>query len=149
MSLMACGSQLHVVTLYVDTTQISPDSIDTNAHFGQPAGIANKDFTTHVRKRDIVIWQGLSTTDTLDMVTITSIKHYSGDYLIDKKVANNGQGVAITNRAKKMNNKQFIRKKIVARPTRKQPFPKEKYILNFSVTNKGTFQIDPVIKGNQ
>ena len=157
MSLMACSSQLHVVTLYVDTTQIDQDNIDANAHFGQRVGIANKDFTTDVRKRDIVIWQGVSTSDTLHMVTITSIKHESGDYLIDQRVAKTNranQRVAKTNRAKKMNNKQFIRKKIVARPSREQPFAKEKYTLKFTVFNNktkrnGTFQIDPVIKGHQ
>ncbi len=48
--LTACRSQLHVVTVYVDTTQIDQSSIDQYVTFGQPAGIANKEFITNVRK---------------------------------------------------------------------------------------------------
>ena len=143
MSFMACKNQMHVVTLYVDTTQIDQSSIDQNVSFGQPAGIANEDFITNVRKGDLVIWQGLSTSDKSHMVTISSIKHESGDYLIDQKVAK-------TNRAKKMNIKQFFRK-IGAKPTREQPYAEEKYSLKFKISNKpdlDPFEIDPKIRSH-
>ena len=143
MSLMACKNQMHVVTLYVDTSQIDQSSIAQHVSFGQPAGIANKDFITNVRKGDLVIWQGLSTSDKSHLVTISSIKHESGDYLINQRVAN-------TNRAKKMNYKQFFRK-IGARPNKEQPYAEEKYSLKFKVTNKpdlGPFEIDPKIRSH-
>ncbi len=143
MSLMACSSQLHVVTLYVNTTQIDQSNIAQHASFGQPAGIANEDFITNVRKRDKIIWQGLSTSDTSHKVTISSIKHESGDFLI-------GQIPAISNRAKKMNYNKFIRK-IIAKPTREQAFAEEKYSLKFEVSNKielGPFEIDPKIRSH-
>ncbi len=142
-SLMSCRGQLHVVTLYVETTQIDQTSIAQHASFGQPVGIANEDFITNVRKGDLVIWQGLSTSDTTHMVTIESIKHESGDFLINQKVTN-------TNRAKKMNYKKFFRK-IVARPTRDQPYAQEKYSLKFKVSNKpdlDPFKIDPKIRSH-
>ncbi len=143
MSLMACSSQLHVVTLYVDTTQIDQSNIAQHVSFGQPAGIANEDFITNVRKRDIVIWQGLSTSDKSHMVTISSIKHESGDFLISQMVTK-------SNRGKNMNYKKFFRK-IIAKPTREQPYAEEKYSLKFEVSNKpdlGPFEIDPKIRSH-
>lgn len=143
MCLMACSSQLHVVTLYVDTTQIDQSNIAQNASFGQPLGIANEDFITNVRKRDKIIWQGLSTSDKSHKVTISSIKHESGDFLL-------GQIPAISKRAKKMNYNKFIRK-IIAKPGREQAYAEEKYSLKFEVSNKpelGPFEIDPKIRSH-
>lgn len=143
MSLMACGSQLHVVTLYVDTTQIDQGSIAQHVSFGQPSGIANEDFITNVRKGDIVIWQGLSTSDKSHMITISSIMHESGDYLI-------GQKDPKSNRVNKMNYQNFSRK-IGARPGREQPYAEEKYSIQFKVSNKpdlGQFKIDPKIRSH-
>ena len=142
MSLMACGSQLHVVTLYVDTAQIDQNTIDANAHFGQRAGIANSDFTTHVRKRDRVIWLGVSTSNPSDSVNITSIVHVSGEKLFERKplkrmVLKSGFG-----------NNRIVVGTIKIGPGKQKQYIQEKYSLNFSVTNKGTFQIDPVIKGH-
>ncbi len=140
MSLMACSSQLHVVTLYVDTTQIDQSNIAPHVSFGQPAGIANEDFITNVRKRDIVIWQGLSTSDTSHKVIISSIKHESGDFLISQ----------MPTKSKKLNYNKFFRK-IIAKPTREQPYAEEKYSLKFEVSNKpdlGQFEIDPKIRSH-
>lgn len=143
MSLMACNSQLHVVTLYVDTTQIDESSIAQHVSFGQPAGIANEDFITNVRKGDLVIWQGLSTSNTSHKVTISSIKHESGAFILKEKPAK-------TKRALKMNYIQLIRK-IAAKPTREQPYAEEKYSLIFKVSNKPDLDplaIDPKIRSH-
>jgi len=146
MSLMACGSQLHVVTLYVDTTQIDSTSIDQHASFGQPVGIANEDFTTVVRKGDKIIWWGQSISNPEHIVKITSIEHKDGEKIFKPKpfrvIKRKGDPVYIKG------SDELVRGKVRLGPGKEEAYIEEKYNLYFSVTNKGTFQIDPVIKGH-
>jgi hypothetical protein len=145
-SLMSCRGQLHVVTLYVDTAQIDQTSIDQHASFGQPAGIANKDFTTHVRKRDRIIWDAVSISNPSDEVKITAINHISGERIFERKMFYTGSDVdKIVAGANKI-----VAGKIKKRPNNKMAYIIEKYGLEFSVSNKdGIFKIDPVLKGHQ
>lgn len=139
MSFMACKNQMHVVTLYVKTAEIEQNSIEANANFDQPLGIANRDFITNVRRGDLIIWQGQSTSNPEHSVNITSIEHVSGDKIIGQKSV----------KTKMMNNKQVFRK-IDARPGREKVYLEEKYNLKFTVSNKeGIFIIDPKIRSHQ
>ena len=81
---------MHVVTLYVDTANITKNSIDEYANFNQPKGISNEDFTIHVRKGDLVIWNALSISDEPVEVNITAIIDEPGprDDDPDKKYVN-------------------------------------------------------------
>ena len=140
MSLMAC-SQLHVVTLYVDTTQIDQTSIDQHASFGQRSGIANKYFTTNVKKGDRIIWQGVSISNPLDTVKITSIDHVSGARIYAPKSLKRRKGGIVIR-----GTDEIVAGTIKIGPGNLEQYIEEKYSVEFTVTNKGTFQIDPVIK---
>jgi len=159
-SLMSCG-QLHVVTLYVDTTQIDQSSIDQHASFGQPAGISNQDFKTNVRKGDRIIWQGVSINNPSDTVKITSINYVSGAAIIGPKTSKKSRSrlssttgtssttviAPITNPPKiKIGSDEVVIGKIKMKPGNLKQYIEEKYSIDFTVTNKGTFQIDPVMR---
>ena len=135
---MACG-QLHVVTLYVDTAQIEQNSIEEHANFDQPKGIANKDFTTYVRKGDLVIWNAVSISDEPVEVNITSI--------IDEPGADD-QNIKYVNFFDRITLKpdpDKTKKGTVDRTIKKgKPGDVQKYSLYFTVKGKdGTFAIDP------
>lgn len=135
------SNSIHVITLYVNTTDIEKPDIDSYADFGQ-TGISNEDYTTYVRKGDIVIWQGVSSTDPLDTVNITSINHHSGAKFFGKNMLKGNGGnpevvVGVIGKESEMIDGTL--------------FKQEKYTLKFTVYNNGakrngTFQIDPVLK---
>jgi hypothetical protein len=126
---------LHVVTLYVDTTQIDQSSIDQHASFGQPAGISNQDFKTNVRKGDRIIWQGVSISNPSDEVKITAIDHVSGAIIYAQKSLKGRKG-----------SDELVVGTVKIGPGKLEQYIEEKYSLDFTVTNKGTFQIDPVMR---
>jgi hypothetical protein len=145
MSLMACG-QLHVVTLYVDTTNITYDSIDKYANFDQPKGIANKDFTTHVRKGDRIIWEAVSISDPPEEVQIDSIYHISGERIFESKLS---KVYPKSFRTKPVFVKELFAGAIQMKPkpSRQGAYILEKYGIEFTVAKKeGPFTIDPVLK---
>jgi len=137
------SSNVHVVTLYVNTTDIKKPNIADYADFNQNETIPNEEYTTHVKKGDIVIWNGVSTTNVLDTVNITQINHQGGARYFGKNVLNGNKDVpevvvGFVTKFPEMEN---------------DTYPGEKYILKFTVSNNGkkrngTFQIDPVIKGH-
>ena len=149
--------QIHTITLYVNTTDIvKTESIKKNgkvtnpglrkyADFRQPYYITNEDFTTTVKKGDIVIWNGISTTDTLDVVNITSINHHGGASFFGRNVLKGNQDVpeavvGFITKGPEMEDDKLL--------------DTEEYVLYFTVFNKGKkrnglFHIDPVIKGHQ
>jgi len=147
MSLMACSSQLHVVTLYVDTTQIDQTNIEQYASFGQPAGIANKDFITHVRKGDQIIWDAVSISNPSDEVKITAINHISGERIFERKLR---KGQPQSGTKKQGFVKELISGAIEMKPDRLKAYIEEKYGIEFTVANKeGPFKIDPVIRSHR
>jgi hypothetical protein len=147
-SLMACKNQIHVVTLYVDTTNITQATVDLHANFNQPQGISNEDFTTHVRKGDLIIWKGKSISNPDDIVKITAIDHDKGKEIIQPKpfkyIKIKGGLVPI------QGSDELVRGKVALGPGRKEAYINEKYILEFTVSNKeGTFTIDPEVQGHK
>ncbi len=130
------SNQIHVITLYVNTTDIQKPNIGDYANFRQSSDISNEDYTTHVRKGDIVIWRGVSTTDSLDVVNITSINHHGGPKLFDKNVLKGNGG-----------DNEVVVGVITKGPVEE----KEKYVLHFTVKRNGEpqihpFKIDPKIR---
>ncbi len=147
-SFIACNNQLHVVTLYVDTDQINSTSIDDHASFGQPAGLANKDYITHVRKGDLIIWQGQSISNPDHIVKITSIEHEEGKRIIERKPFRAIRGV--DGLVSKKGSDELVRGKVVLGPGKGEAYIKEKYILKFTMSNNvDTLIIDPGVQGHQ
>jgi len=149
-SLMACKNQLHVVTLYVNTKDITKGNENEHANFDQPVGIENKNFITNVRKGERIIWQGQSISDTTHIVKITSIeiKPEEGEEIFKLKPFNtrkvNGDPVGIPG------SDELIRAKVTLGPGRDSAYIIQKYKLEFTISNKGgTFTIDPEVKGHQ
>lgn len=136
--------QIHTITLYVNTTDIvKTDSVEKNgivvkpglrkyADFRQPYYITNEEFTIDVRKGDIVIWNGVSTTDTLDVVNITQINHQGGASLFGKNVLKGNQDepeavVGFITKGPEIENDILL--------------DTEKYVLHFTVKRNGESRI--------
>jgi len=148
-SFIGCKNQLHVVTLYVDTTaNITNENVNDHVHFGQPTGITNKDYTTLVRKGDLIIWRGQSTRNPDHIVKITSIEHKEDKEIFELKPFKprkvNGDPVNI------MRSDELVRGKVTLGPGKGEAYIKEEYILRFTVSGKGEiFKIDPEVQGHK
>lgn len=143
------SNNIHVITLYVNTAEINNGNIDKYANFGQSDTISNMDYTTHVRKGDIVIWKGVSVNDPLDIVNISSINHHGGPKLFNKNVLNGNGG-----------DDQGANEVVIGVVTKGPETndgtsrDKEKYVLHFKVKRNGkppvqSHKIDPYIKVSQ
>lgn len=77
------AQETHTVTLYVDTDNITKNTIAENANFGQNVGTTNEDFTIEVNKGDNIEWVGVSTSDTGE-VHIKKIKYKKGNKLLQR-----------------------------------------------------------------
>lgn len=141
LSLMAvvplAGQEVHTITLFVNTAELSPQNTETQCNFGQPEGTSNEDFTIQVRLGDIIVWKGVSTNAPgTDLVSITAINHEGGVNVFGKNVLNgNGQ------------EPEMVTGIIV----QGAPGDEEKYKVSFKVFNNGTqrngtFHIDPKIQ---
>jgi hypothetical protein len=167
MSLMACkdntapqlrGSELpiniyssnvHVITLYVKTAEINNTNINETANFGQVDSVSNKEYTTHVRKGDIVIWKGVSVSDPLDIVNISKINHQGGPRLFNKNLLQ-GNGPDDTGA------NEVVVGVVTKGPEMKDGIKhdNEQYVLHFKVKRNGeqqvqSYKIDPYIKVSQ
>jgi len=143
------SNNIHVVTLYVNTAEINNGNVNEYANFGQPDTVSNEDYTTHVRKGDIVIWKGVSVTDPLDIVNIASINHEGGPRLFNKNLLKGNGGddeganevvIGVVTKGPEMKGGTSL--------------DKEKYVLHFKVKRNGEPQIhndkiDPYIKVSQ
>lgn len=136
--LMSCKNQMHVITLYVYTDKIEQDNIDVYANFDQPEGIANKDFTTYVRRGDLVIWNAVSISKEPVEVNIIAIIDEPGprDDDPDKKYVN------LFDRDTLLPDKIKTRT-VIGTLKNGKPGDIQKYKLHFTVKDKGTFIIDP------
>ncbi|WP_297765241.1 hypothetical protein [uncultured Muriicola sp.] len=143
------SNNIHVITLYVNTAEINNGNIDEYANFGQPDSISNEDYITHVRKGDIVIWKGVSVTDPLDIVNISSINHQGGPKLFNKNLlkGNGGDDEGAN---------EVVIGVVTKGPEMKDgiSLDKEKYVLHFKVKRNGKpqvqpYKIDPYIKVSQ
>ena len=128
-----------IVTLNVDTSQISVQNVDSNSNFGQGPGISNEDFLTRVNAGDTVIWQGVSSVTPSDTVNIININHSGGSSVFSHdNLPGNGLHPEKVSGAVRNNAKGET----------------EKYTIQFNVFNNGTrrpgvFSIDPKIQVNQ
>lgn len=83
-----------VITLNVNTAEITRSTINKNSNFGQDPEISNEDFTVEVSLGETIVWQGVSTSSEDDVVQIISIQHESGTRLFNKNRINGSEGVA-------------------------------------------------------
>ena len=134
------AQEIHTIILSVDTGKIVKQRVDDHANFGQATGISNRDLTIHVRKGDIVVWRGVSSSaPNTDIVSISSINHEGGKNVFNKNILKgNGDTAEI----------------VTATVVNGIPGDEQKYKVSFKVivngTKKnGTFHIDPKIIVNQ
>jgi hypothetical protein len=65
----------HVITLYVNTSDIQNPNLNDYCDFGQDEGISNEDYTIEVSVGDTIVWVGQSNSNDNDQVLIESINH--------------------------------------------------------------------------
>lgn len=65
----------HVITLYVNTSDIQNPNLNDYCNFGQDEGISNEDYTIEVSVGDTIVWVGQSNSNDTDQVLIESINH--------------------------------------------------------------------------
>ncbi len=70
---VVCDSTVHLIKLHMNTNE-DKNSFEY-ANFGQKPSISNEEFTTKVKRGDIVIWQGVSEGNSADVVNIKLIKY--------------------------------------------------------------------------
>lgn len=124
--------ETHVITLYVNTTEITRSTIDENADFGQQDGSSNEDYTIEVFMGDTVQWVGESSSDDADKVEIVQINYQSGERFFNSNVLNGSNGV------------------VTGTITQGRAGRDQKYNIKFRITRNGQrvneiFQIDPKI----
>jgi len=141
-SINSCGQsqEKRIITLYVDTGQITNNKVNEFSNFGQKDGSSNEDYTTNVNVGDIVVWKGVSTSSENDVVNIVSIQHENGNDVFSKnRLPGNGGDPEI----------------VVGLVLSLAPQGMEyKYKIAFTIMNNGvkrngTFHIDPKIRVDQ
>lgn len=119
------------ITLSVDTSKITPQSIDEFANFGQPDSIPNKDFTYEVEKGERIKWKGKDLSSDSLTIKIDEIRYESGTQLFRNK-----------NHKRPFWRRSTIRRKV----SRGGGGESEKYMIKFSFeknSQKFEFEIDP------
>lgn len=139
------AQQTHVITLKVNTAQVTKDNIATTCSFEyqspngsliQSTGGSLEEFTIKVKVGDIVIWKGIPTSAAADRVDINAINHEGGKNVFDKnKLSGNGQQPEV----------------VIGTVVTGAPGDVDKYKISFKVFNggtkrNGTFHIDPKIQ---
>lgn len=130
---LVSAQQTRVVTLSVDTENISSQNIATTSNFGQTDGSTNEDYTVLVQVGDTIVWQGLSSSNaTNHIVNVTQINHVGGARLFDRNVLNGDGGTP---------------ERVIGIISEGRSGDEKKYNIKFRLSNKpGTFIIDPKIK---
>ncbi len=136
----AQAPETHIITLHVNTTDITKRNVNDFADFGQPEGVSNENYTINVRKGDVIIWKGVSSSaPETDLVSIKSINHEGGVNVFGQNVINgDGEMPEVVTGTVILGN----------------PGDEDKYKISFKVfvngvQKNGTFHIDPKIKINQ
>jgi hypothetical protein len=131
------GQEVHTITLFVNTAEVTSQNTATQCSFGQEEGVSNEDYTIDAKVGDIIVWKGVSTNaPEADMVSIKSINHEGGVNIFGKNVLRgNGQDPEI----------------VTAVVVQGAPGDVDKYKVSFRVFNdgskrNGTFHIDPKIR---
>jgi len=128
-----------IITLNVNTGEVTNSNTDSSCNFGQPSDLSNRDFTTEAHAGDIIIWKGVSSNDPVnDVVQIKAINYEGGVNVFNRNTlrpkSNTSPNVVTAT----------IRQDVVAGN-------EEKYRVDFKVLNNGTkrngtFHIDPKIQ---
>ena len=122
------------IILTVDTSNINQQNMDATCSFGQPKGVSNEDFTTHVKLGDNITWLGKSSSspDT-DKVKIKKIRYVSGSEILNSNVIRNS----------------WFSSKVKGKVRNGKPEDIEKYSIEFKVIRNGNnerFIIDPKLQ---
>lgn len=129
-------SETYYITLNVDTSTINSRNESSVSNFGQREGISNEDFTIDVRIGDVIIWQGLSSSSSNDVVNIVSI-NYEGEKNIFNQNFLKGNGE--------------VPEQVIGTVVNGDVGDLIKYNISFKVSNNGnrrggTYVIDPKIQ---
>ncbi len=132
----------HNVILYVDTKNISKDTINENTSFDPNDMLSsNQKFTTTLHIGDTITWLGLSISSPNDKVIITKIKYDSGSNVFGRKKLN---GDCCSDSGKVIGTARNV--------TKKEP---ESYSILFKVCEgdnggmiKRVFRVDPQLKAD-
>lgn len=133
-------SKTVIVTLNVDTGEITKDNTSTTCNFGQEEDISNEEFTISVNVGDSVTWMGVSSSSPeTDVVDITKIKYVKGKNIFGKDLETKDTG-----------KQKKISAKVLSSTAVEGTY---KYDISFTVTNNGvkrngTFHIDPRIQSH-
>lgn len=123
------GQTTHVITLYVNTSEIDRQDVNSACNFGQGEGVSNEDFTVYVGPEDTVLWEGVSTVDNTE-VNIRRIKFESGTKILYKNdIPGNGEQ----------------NEKVIGKVKSNIPGESMKYSIHFKVGNK-MYKIDPKLQ---
>ena len=132
LSTSAIAQTNHVITLRVNTSQITKSTVNQYANFGQSNGVSNENYAIEVRVGDYVEWEGISTTSDDVEVEILSINHQGGARVFGRNVLNGSNGI------------------VIAQVTEGRAGDYEKYTIKFRISGSNqVFIIDPkiIIKG--
>ncbi|WP_224491181.1 hypothetical protein [Robertkochia flava] len=141
MSAFVHAQETHVVTLYVDTEQIStniPDpELGSVCNFGQEEGVSNEAYSITVNLEDIVQWKGVAMNGS-DIVNIEQILYVRGPNPFPdnrRELPGTGEGA----------------KTVTVQVTQSTGEASCKYLLKFTVIRNGEplnrmFNIDPDIR---
>lgn len=134
---LAQDATSHIITLYVDTENITNQTVAEHSDFGQEDGVSNEEYLVTVNLGDTIIWKGVPKSIETDVVNITSINYQGGSRAFDSNVLRgNGETpetvTGVTTQVTERNN-NF------------------KYVVKFTVIHNGekkpgTFQIDPELR---
>lgn len=78
-------SDIHIITLNVDTSQINGSNIREVCYFSPEQAVEIEEYNTEVNIGDLVLWKGISTSDPEnDRVEITSINYEGGERVFNR-----------------------------------------------------------------
>ncbi len=131
------GQTERIITLRVNTAEIANPNVNDFCDFGQAPEISNEEYTIVANVGDVIIWKGVSTSASEDVVEIRAINH-QGDQ--------GGRDIFGANRLEGENGE--VRGTILNTTEEGADY---KYNLQFRVYNNGaqrggTFNIDPKIR---
>ena len=135
LSLYSC-KRSHVVTLLVDTDNITQQNINSTTTFGQgtfgqPTPLSNANFTTYAAKGERIIWGAISTTSpSNDVVHIDKIIYKQGKQVLNRSV---------------LSGKRIVIGKVKGKKDDVGSYSIEFTVFNDSI-KRGTYTLDPKIQ---
>lgn len=129
------AQRTNIITLEVDTDNVTQDNIEETCTFGEPANMSIKDFTYEVQRGDVIIWQGRPAQPGNGLVRITEFRHDGGVELLGKRRIRDTDNTGV----------------VVGRVVDGQTGDEEVYFIKFEVRKRGSqdwneYIIDPKLK---